>query len=271
MELDSGFILALTTSSGIARVAAVAAQQSACSGNDPAQQFVFQNEGFCTLFDFEIVEYKDQSAQLLPCLQRALSDSNLKGSDCLALAVDIGPGGFTSLRTSCGIAQGLATAWNVPTVPLSSFECMAASLEYGQPGSATTPVTFLMDARLGQIYCASLRLSLEQTEWLQTPILIAANALSVLEKIQQTGNAVCDASVYNMLESWPATTLTEKHNTKPSQITQSAPSAIALAALAYKMAKQGRVSTPFDCQPLYVREKVAQTTSERMAAKNGTL
>ena len=102
------------------------------------------------LFNFEITDYKSQSAQLLPMIQQHLDQANLKPAQCAAIAVDIGPGGFTSLRTACGVAQGLAVAWQVPTVPLTSFECMLTAQFQDQP------VTVLMDARLNEIYAACI-------------------------------------------------------------------------------------------------------------------
>lgn len=48
-------------------------------------------------------------------------------------------------------------------------------------------------------------------------------------------------------------------------------SAVQLARLAWQEFNAGRVVTPFECQPLYVRDKVAQTTSERLALKHGAV
>ena len=231
----SRFILAISTSSGVAKVAAA---------TEPPEL----NAHAADLFNFEITDYKSQSAQLLPLIQQHLELGNLKPAQCAAIAVDIGPGGFTSLRTACGIAQGLAVAWQVPTVPLSSFECMLPARQQ------ELPVTVLMDARLHEIYAACIQRTAQGTAWVKPPHLLAVHEL---QKIQ--GPAVCDAPLYAQL-----------HNPGPD-VLLGAVCAIRLAQLAWQEFLAGRVAAPFDSQPLYVRDKVAQTTTERLALKHGAV
>lgn len=231
----SRFILAISTSSGVAKVAAAA---------EPGAS----NSLATCLFSFDIADYKSQSAQLLPLIQQHLEQAGLSQSQCAAVAVDIGPGGFTSLRTACGIAQGLAVAWKVPTVPLTSFECMLPAQPQDQP------VTVLMDARLSEIYAACIQRTGLGTEWIKPPHLLA---MVELQNIQ--GPAVCDAHLYAQLQG-----------SRP-EVQQGEVSAIRLAQLAWQEFSAGRVAAPFDCQPLYVRDKVAQTTTERLALKHGAV
>jgi tRNA threonylcarbamoyladenosine biosynthesis protein TsaB len=233
--MDSRFILAISTSSGVAKVAAATEPNEA-------------NTLALGLFSFEITDYKSQSAQLLPLIQQHLEKTGLKPAQCAAIAVDIGPGGFTSLRTACGIAQGLAVAWQVPTVPLTSFECMLPAPWQAQP------VTVLMDARLNEIYAACIQRTGQGTEWIKPPHLLA------MEELHNTqGPAVCDANLYAQLQ-----------NPGPG-VELGAVCAVRLAELAWQEFAAGRVAAPFDCQPLYVRDKVAQTTTERLALKHGAV
>ncbi|MEQ9106477.1 MAG: tRNA (adenosine(37)-N6)-threonylcarbamoyltransferase complex dimerization subunit type 1 TsaB [Limnobacter sp.] len=229
------FILAISTSSGVAKVAAAA---EPLDSGAAAQ----------TLFNYEIVDYKSQSAQLLPKLEQHLQAAGLQATQCAAIAADIGPGGFTSLRTACGIAQGLAVAWQVPVVTLTSFECMLPQLEQAEP------LAILIDARLNEIYAAKIQRSAQGTQWVEPPYLLAMNALPSVQ-----GPAVCDAHLFAMLAA-PA-----------PGIQQGEVAAVQLACLAWQEFNAGRVVTPFDCQPLYVRDKVAQTTSERLALKHGAV
>lgn len=229
------YILAISTSSGVAKVAAVAI---------PA----VQTQAGAVLFNFEIVDYKSQSAQLLPMIQQHLLATGLLSTQCAAIAVDIGPGGFTSLRTACGVTQGLAVAWNVPAVPLSSFECMLPTLKQ------TEPVSVLIDARLNEIYAARIHRTELGTVWMEAPHLLATGELS-----QVNSPAICDQHTFGLLGSPPA------------GVQQGEVSAIQLAQLAWQEVQAGRVAKPFDCQPMYVRDKVAQTTSERLALKHGAV
>lgn len=45
-----------------------------------------------------------------------------------AVAVTVGPGGFTGLRAAIALARGLAAGWNVPCVGVSVGEALAAAL-----------------------------------------------------------------------------------------------------------------------------------------------
>jgi len=233
--MTSRFILAISTSSGVAKVAAAM---------EPSASHALAAD----LFNFEITDYKSQSAQLLPFIQQHLEQISVKPAQCAAIAVDIGPGGFTSLRTACGIAQGLAVAWQVPTVPLTSFECMLTAQQQDQP------VMVLMDARLNEIYAACILRTEQGTQWVKPPHLLALHELQNIH-----GSAVCDAHLYAQLQA------------PDPNVVQGAVSALRLGQLAWQEFAAGRVSVPFDCQPLYVRDKVAQTTTERLALKHGAV
>jgi len=233
--MASRFILAISTSSGVAKVAAAA---------EPSEA----NEIAACLFSFEITDYKSQSAQLLPLVQQHLEQAGLEPSQCAAIAVDIGPGGFTSLRTACGIAQGLSVAWQVPTVPLTSFECMLPACPPAQP------LTVLIDARLNEIYAACIQRTTLGTQWIKQPYLLAMGELQ-----NAKAPAICDAQLYGQLQ-----------NLSPG-VETGAVCATRLAQLAWQEFEAGRVAQAFDCQPLYVRDKVAQTTIERLALKHGAV
>lgn len=233
--MTSRFILAISTSSGVAKVAA-------------AREPLPSQDVAAEIFSFAISDYKSQSAQLLPQIQQHLQNAGLNPGICAAIAVDIGPGGFTSLRTACGVAQGLALGWNVPTVPMTSFECMLPELFQAEP------LQVLMDARLNEIYTASVQRSAQGTVWHTAPHLLPLDQLKSLQ-----GPAVLDTHLHAQLA-----------NTAIG-IESGEVSAIRLAELAWQEFRAGRVSPPFECQPLYVREKVAQTTSERQALKHGAV
>lgn len=69
-----------------------------------------------------------------------------------AVAFGRGPGSFTGVRISVGVAQGIAFAQDVPVIAISSLAAVAqgASDEFGKDHIAVA-----MDARMGEIYCAS--------------------------------------------------------------------------------------------------------------------
>lgn len=247
--MDASHVLGISTSSGIAKLALVRQALDAMG-----QVLSFLDQRLESVFECEIQDYKSQSAELLPRLHAAMQALGLKREDIAAIGVDVGPGGFTSLRTSCGLAQGLCTAWNVPAVPVTSFEAMFAQWVL-LGGDARQTVTCVIDARLNELYCAQLKPhASEGIEFSVKPHLRAASDFPPMESGPLLGDAGAQALAIQAgltrLEVCPA-------------------SALGVSALAWQALQQGRLHSAFDCQPLYVREKVAQTTSERLALKHG--
>jgi tRNA threonylcarbamoyladenosine biosynthesis protein TsaB len=65
------------------------------------------------------------SRELLPAIEALLAAAGLPRTAIEAVAVDTGPGGYTSLRTGVATAQGLALALEVPLASVSRLEAQA--------------------------------------------------------------------------------------------------------------------------------------------------
>jgi tRNA threonylcarbamoyladenosine biosynthesis protein TsaB len=79
---------------------------------------------------------------LLPLLERVVED----WSAVERLCVGVGPGGFTGLRLGIATARALSQSLDLPLVPVSSLDALAA------PHSGT--VAALIDARRGEVFAA---------------------------------------------------------------------------------------------------------------------
>lgn len=68
---------------------------------------------------------RGQSEKLVPMAQELIASANLSFSDLHAVAVTLGPGGFTGLRIALAAAQGFAMAWGLPILGIASFRAHA--------------------------------------------------------------------------------------------------------------------------------------------------
>lgn len=231
------WLLAISTSHGVAEVYAC----DAAGGR---------------LFSFEITDYKQQSARLLPELTQHLSEAGLGGQSAMAVAVNLGPGGFTSLRTACGVAQGLCVAWQVPCITASSFDAMWGHWIL-QGGSDKKDVLCLLDAKLQSLYVGRTT---------QGDDLLIDPAFE--PSIAKDDGTDLPADLDNVLVLAEKLVI-EKLVTTPKSLAVSHPSARGLAHVALAKWARGDYGDPMSAQPFYIREKVAQTTAERLAAKHG--
>jgi tRNA threonylcarbamoyladenosine biosynthesis protein TsaB len=83
--------------------------------------------------------------ELMPAVDRVMREAGLGFGDIDALAVGIGPGGFTGLRIGIATAHGIAHARRIPLHPVSSLAALAAGIESSEPFP-------LIDARRGEVY-----------------------------------------------------------------------------------------------------------------------
>lgn len=89
---------------------------------------------------------------LMPMVRELLAECELTPSSLDAVAFACGPGSFTGLRIATGVAQGLAYGLDVPVIPISSLEAVAAQMiESGHiPEGGGIAVAF--DARMSEVY-----------------------------------------------------------------------------------------------------------------------
>ena len=197
------------------------------------------------------------STRLLPAIRELFAEAGLALADCDAIAFGSGPGSFTGLRTATGVAQGLAFGLNLPVVPIGTLLVCAESARLRDPSA--TRVLAALDARMDEIYWADYAWDDTQREWrtVQTASLDAPERL-VLPDVPFTlaGNA---AAAFG--ERLPAAAAARSIDG------EALPHALPLAYAALRAFRAGRTVPADQAAPEYVRDKVAQTTAERMADK----
>ncbi|NYH24749.1 tRNA (adenosine(37)-N6)-threonylcarbamoyltransferase complex dimerization subunit type 1 TsaB [Paraburkholderia bryophila] len=197
------------------------------------------------------------STRLLPAIRELFAEAGLTLADCDAIAFGSGPGSFTGLRTATGVAQGLAFGLNLPVVPVSTLLACAESARLRD--LSATRVLAALDARMDEIYWADFAWDEAQGDWrtLQAASLDAPERL-VLPEVPFTlaGNA---AAAFGARLPAVAAARTVDGDALPH--------AVPLAHAALRALRAGRTVPADQAAPEYVRDKVAQTTAERMADK----
>lgn len=91
--------------------------------------------------------------RLMPMIESLMADAQLRFSDLAAVAVTVGPGGFTGLRVGVSAARGLALAAGVPVHGTSSLAVMARRA-IGELGAlpAGHVLAVIVDARRDALY-----------------------------------------------------------------------------------------------------------------------
>ena len=212
-------------------------------------------------------EWSEQkhSQMILPMVRALMSAQNADFAGLDAVVVGIGPGGFTGVRLAVSVAQGLAFAAQKPVLAYSSLAAMALA---GLRQTAATQIVIAMDARMQQVYWAHYSLSEGLLQAVVAPSLddvgVFANYLAgIHEPCAVAGNAT---TVFE-----PLAQACTRVPLMVAQIDHEAPHAedlLHLANMAWRNGawEEGVALSPEQVQPLYVRDKVAQTIAEREAA-----
>ena len=197
------------------------------------------------------------STRLLPAIGELFREAGLALADCDAIAFGSGPGSFTGLRTATGVAQGLAFGLDIPVVPVSTLLVCAQSARMRD--GAATRVLAALDARMDEAYWAHYEWDEAAGDWrtLQPASLDAPGNIAAPDApFTLAGNAAA-AFGARLAAAGAARTVDA----------DALPHAVPLAHAALRAWRAGRVVRADQAAPEYVRNKVAQTTAERLAAK----
>jgi tRNA threonylcarbamoyladenosine biosynthesis protein TsaB len=195
------------------------------------------------------------SAALIPAIFGLLADAGLSLSEVDAIAFGRGPGAFTGLRTACAVAQGLAMGAGKLVLPLDTLLAVA---EDARAQKERVRVWVAMDARMDEIYAAHYAYEAGHWTTLVTPMLISPELLTA--RWQQESPEVVAGSALDAFG--------ERLQTGTAlRVPQAMPRAHALVPLAQALWQAGGAVDPALALPVYVRDKVAQTTAEREALR----
>jgi len=214
------------------------------------------------------------SATLLPVVQALLAQAALPLHTLDAIVFARGPGSFTGLRTACAVAQGLAygaqgagRVGGVPLLPVDTLLTLAETARHQRAQAGRTlprVIAALLDARMDEMYVALYACGPQGLEpaSLQPPRLCAPPDLG--DFLRQSLPEGCSLEAGDCLLAGNVfTAYGAQFSELPGEREHALPTAAALLRLAPGLLAAGAAVAAQDALPLYVRDKVAQTTAER--------
>lgn len=190
------------------------------------------------------------SERLLPWVHELLAEAGVTLAQIDGIAFGAGPGGFTGLRLACGVAQGLAWGLDLPVAPVSTLEALAlAAGEY--------EVWTCLDARMNEVYSAAYVVAGDAVRELMPPVCLPP-------AVAPAPTFAGGWGVGDGFASYGPLLLAQKPDLKGVRA-DVFPTAAAVARLAAPVFARGAGVAAAQAQPIYVRDKVALTTAERMA------
>lgn len=198
---------------------------------------------------------RQHTKRLLPMIDGVLVKAGLTVKDLDAIAFGVGPGSFTGLRITAGVAQGLGLGANKPLLPISTLATLAEQA-YQKWGAER--VFAGLDARMSELYWAAYQRSVDgwhavTAEQVSGPEVID---LPEAEDLQHEWAGIGPAWKYQSL-------LPEVITAQVTKIdADSEPNATAMLALAKIALEQGKTIGADEVLPTYLRDNVAWEKSK---------
>jgi tRNA threonylcarbamoyladenosine biosynthesis protein TsaB len=190
------------------------------------------------------------SEMLIAMLDALLTDAGIKIKQVDGIAFGKGPGSFTGVRIACGATQGLALGANLQVVGVCTLEALAEA-------SGKARVITALDARMGEVYHAIYEKNNGAWTTVSEPCLCKPEAAPSVSGEDWFGVGSGFAAHGAALQA--------RYGAQLQCIDGVAvPQAAAIAALGAAQFKLGRGVDAAEALPLYLRDKVALKTSERV-------
>lgn len=192
--------------------------------------------------------------RLLPLIAAVLADVHVLKRELTAVAFGRGPGAFTGVRMAVAAAQGIAYGLSIPALPISS---LAALAQEGFDNGAAPPIVALLDARMGELYAGFFDIDADGLV-----VATADEQLVTPEQLLLPGDDVWCALGPGY--SAHRATLHARYGYRLDTLERgSFPQASTLVRLAARDFRLGLGVPAARAQPVYLRDKVAQTELER--------
>ncbi|HHJ36181.1 MAG TPA: tRNA (adenosine(37)-N6)-threonylcarbamoyltransferase complex dimerization subunit type 1 TsaB [Gammaproteobacteria bacterium] len=196
---------------------------------------------------------RQHSQLILKMIDDLLAEANTTVTDLDAIAFGRGPGSFMGLRIAAGVVQGIAFAYDIPVVPVSTLKAIAQRA-YEETG--INQVMVAIDARMQEVYWCPYRINHQQ--WLPDgeEQVIAPGKIDVAEILARYEEPWVGAGTG--WGSYADSLLSANRFQLHTILAECLPSAEAIAKLAVKQFEAGHTVSAAEAIPVYLRNDVAR-------------
>ncbi len=212
------------------------------------------------LAEYTVNYKKTHSQTLLPMLDEVAKMIELELQSVDAIAVAGGPGSFTGLRIGSATAKGLGLALDKPLVSVPTVDALAWNL-YG----CQEYICPMMDARRSQVYTGIYTFHGDEfvTKRAQEPMAVADLA-GVLNDLG--GSVVFLGDGVPVYREMIASLLKVPYRFAPAHLNRQRASAVAVLAMKYY--REGKLQTAAEHRPEYLRLSQAERERAEKAGKD---
>lgn len=182
---------------------------------------------------------------ILPMVAELLAEGELSLNQLDGLAFGRGPGSFTGVRITLGVAQGLAYGADLPLLGVSNLQALAQGAHRACGGER---VLAAIDARMGEIYVGAYRL--------EQGVMVGTDEEQVLAPAQFLDSSA-DSDRWQLGVGSAFVTYAELINRVEGRCEAVPfPEARDLLPLALELWRGGLGVAAADARPVYLRDKV---------------
>ncbi|HPE60208.1 MAG TPA: tRNA (adenosine(37)-N6)-threonylcarbamoyltransferase complex dimerization subunit type 1 TsaB [Thiolinea sp.] len=227
------------------------------TSTDACSAAVWQDGGIVAEYE---VSPRAHTRLILPMVEQVLtrSGTTLKALD--GLAFGRGPGAFSGVRIAAGVAQGLALAADLPLIPVSTLAALARQVHQHH---GAEKVLVAMDARMGEVYWGAFVIRDGLPEGRGAEVVTAPEAVPWPEGMRD-GSAPIFSDWVAVGSGWREyPQLLQKFPQLDAVYPDRLPRAEDLLPLARSALLRNESVDVAVGIPVYLRNKVAETTLER--------
>ena len=208
---------------------------------------------------------RQHSQRLLPMVRELLAKDPSKGERLSALVLGSGPGSFTGLRIAASCAQGLAYAWALPAVAVSTLDVqVSTAVREGLLVEGDTALS-LIDANIGETYWGVYRVSNGDPELLEGPGVSVPERLQTIAEYPALVAVGSGARYFSQFDHALRERIVSQHPDLLPHAQDLFPTALTRYAIADLL-------KPHEIQPVYVRDEVSwkKLSEQGKAGKRGS-